>query len=257
MKVRITPKRIVLILFIFSTFTLKADPQITIAAAASTAATVQRIGEAFQQKTGIRVNIVTGSSGKLTVQILNGGPYDVFMAADMNHPLVLYSKGKATDPPRRFASGILVLWTRCTVALENLAMLKSKDIRRIAVPTPELAPFGSEAIQVLKLSNIYDTVKNKLVYASNVNQTTQYVANRAADVGFVSLSKVIKPRGNNGNYLIIPDSLSKSIPHGIVIVKKQGDRSQAEAFYEFVFTRESQNLLQSDGYLAVRQNGRS
>lgn len=243
--------------FLFGTDSLKADPEITVAAAASTAATVERIGQAFHKETGVVVNIVSGSSGKLTVQILNGAPFDIFMAADMNYPNVVYSKGKALAPPEKFAAGVLVLWTKKDIALENLSVLNSNEISRIAVPNPELAPFGREAIKVLKSGDLYENVKNELVYGSNVNQTTQYIENRAADVGFVSLSKVIRPAHGNGTCLIIPDTLSESIPHGIVMVKKQGDRSQAEAFYKFVFQEKSKAILHSDGYLVTSENSKS
>ncbi|MFP4014031.1 MAG: molybdate ABC transporter substrate-binding protein [Chitinispirillaceae bacterium] len=249
--------RIALCLFLLWTVSIKADPEITVAAAASTVGTVEKIGQAFYQKTGVVVNIISGSSGKLTVQILNGAPYDIFMAADMNYPEVLYSKGKATAPPRKFAAGILVLWTKKEIPLESLSVLNSKEVRRIAIPNPELAPFGSEAVKVLRSGHLYDTVKDKLVYGSNVNQTTQYIAHRAADVGFVSLSKVLEYSHDDGTYLKIPESLSESVPHGIVVVKKQGDRSQAEAFYRFIFTKEGRDLLQSDGYLVASENKKS
>ena len=67
----------------------------------------------FKKESGIDVNGVFASSGKINAQIKNGAPYDVFMSADMEFPEALYKDGLAVTPPTVYAQGVLVLWARC------------------------------------------------------------------------------------------------------------------------------------------------
>ena len=85
-----------------------------VAAAANLQYTIREISSVFQEETGIQVDIIIGSSGKLTAQIEQGAPFDVFVAADMKYPGALYEKGYAETPPETYAHGRLVLWSMDT-----------------------------------------------------------------------------------------------------------------------------------------------
>src|SRR5207249_1092438 len=88
-----------------------AQAQITVAAAASVQFALGEIDAAFTRETGIEVKPVFGASGKLTAQIRNGAPFDVFVSADMDYPDSLHAWGRAAQPPMPYAYGKLVLWT--------------------------------------------------------------------------------------------------------------------------------------------------
>ena len=57
-----------------------------IAVAANFRNTALAIAEALQRASPHRYEIIAGSTGKLASQILNGAPYDIFMAADRDRP---------------------------------------------------------------------------------------------------------------------------------------------------------------------------
>src|SRR5258706_10261351 len=82
---------------------VSAQQKIIVATAANVQFVMNELKNAFQQETGIQVDVVPGSSGKLTAQIKEGAPYDVFVSADMNYPQELYKSGFATDSPRVYA----------------------------------------------------------------------------------------------------------------------------------------------------------
>ena len=84
---------------------------ITVAGAANVQFTLEDLKAEFTKETGIDVKTVIGSSGKLTSQIENGAPFDIFLSADTKYPETLYKEGFSLRSPKVYAYGVLVLWT--------------------------------------------------------------------------------------------------------------------------------------------------
>src|SRR5690242_1733070 len=97
---------IVLMFFCLIAVSASAE-EITVAAAANVQFTLEEINTLFKQKTGINVQTVIGSSGKLTAQIENGAPFDIFMSADMDYPKRLFTDRITIGEPKVYAFGHL------------------------------------------------------------------------------------------------------------------------------------------------------
>ena len=104
----------------FTVFSCKEVPseKLEIAAAANMQFPIKELMVAFEQETGIASSVSVASSGKLTNQIKNGAPYEVFLSADMSYPEDLYKNGFTPEPAKAYAYGKLVLWT--TTDLEEM-----------------------------------------------------------------------------------------------------------------------------------------
>ena len=97
---------IVLSVFAFSTCkSSKTSDKLTIATAASTQFALKKLAANFSKKHNIPVDVILGSSGKLTTQIINGAPYDLFFSSDMYYPRILFSKEKTENRPTTYAYG--------------------------------------------------------------------------------------------------------------------------------------------------------
>jgi molybdate transport system substrate-binding protein len=68
---------------------------VRVAAAANLQSVIEVLQKDFKQKTGISIEPIVGSSGKLVAQISNGAPFDVFLSADMSFPETLFKGGFA------------------------------------------------------------------------------------------------------------------------------------------------------------------
>ncbi|MEO1028366.1 MAG: substrate-binding domain-containing protein, partial [Pseudomonadota bacterium] len=77
---------ILLGLLLFASSCSKQADDATIAVATNFRPALEKLAWVFQAETGYEIEIVSNSTGKLYAQILNGAPFDVFLAADQERP---------------------------------------------------------------------------------------------------------------------------------------------------------------------------
>ena len=75
----------------------RADEPLTIAVSSNFRHAAEQIAAAFTADSGIRVGLSSGSTGLLYAQIVNGAPFDVFLAADTERPRLLEQSGLAVE----------------------------------------------------------------------------------------------------------------------------------------------------------------
>ncbi|MCY4195835.1 MAG: molybdate ABC transporter substrate-binding protein [Rhodobacteraceae bacterium] len=233
------------------TASLKADVA-RIAVAANFANVIKELEHRFENATDYRVSIVTGSTGKLYAQIVNGAPYEVFLSADAWRPRLL-EQGAFAIPGTRFtyAIGQLVIWSLQPLpdGKDLAALLTNATVRRIAVPNPELAPFGFAALEVINHLDIADDIAAKLVFAENVGQSFAFVATGNADLGFVAKANILfLPDAQRGHFREVPTDLHLAIRQDAVTLKSAADNEAALAFVEFLRSQEARAVIARYGY---------
>ncbi len=221
-----------------------------IATSANAQFAIKEIGSIFTQETGIEVNIIQGSSGKLLAQITEGAPYDIFISADLKYPQELYRAGLATQEPSVYAYGKLVLWTSKKMEV-SLDILNQDNVFHIALANPKTAPYGLAAKQFLQHHKLFNALKEKLVFGESISQTTQFINSGAAEIGFTALSVVMSPPLKNVGHWIELDTTAYSPIAQSAVIIKTGNKSmeQAEKFYQFLFTHKAKIILKKYGYL--------
>lgn len=249
---------IIFVIFILSACSKKQDRSsqtVTVAAAANLRYALHNINSAFEKKTGVKVQMSTASSGKLTAQIQNGAPYDVFLSANKKYPDYLYEKGFAYHEPKKVCDGILVLWTNKDLNLmKNLANLCSLKIKTLAIANPQNAPFGMAAIETLNSLGVYKCFERKIIYTENVSQISQYVLNQNADIGFTSKSIVLSPQlKGKGKWLVLSDTLHKPLSEYVILTKRAKNNKYAKQYYHFLFSNKAQSIFKENGYLILKK----
>lgn len=212
---------------------------------------MEQLRSAFQKKTGIAVETSVSSSGKLTTQIQQGAPYDIFLSADMTYPQTLHRQGLTLAPPAIYAYGSLVLWTLSDLQLAaNLNVLQNPAVRHIAIANPATAPYGEAALAVLKRTGLQADVQAKIVYGESIAQVNQYVLTGNAEVGFTAKSVVLDPSlKGRGHWIDLPATLGYApIAQGVVILKRTQQAAAARQFVAFLRTPDARRILEQFGY---------
>lgn len=246
-------KNLSVLVCLFFACSVFAQQKITVAIAANVQFVMNELKNEFQKETGITVDIVPGSSGKLNAQIKQGAPYDVFVSADMNYPQDLYASGFAVDSPKVYAQGALVLWTAGSALkpVKDLKVLTNADAKKIAIANPETAPYGKAATEAMKYFNVYDAVKTKLVYGESISQASHFIATQSADIGFTAKSIVLSDEMKGKGIWVDVDKKSYSpILQGVVILKygKDNHADAAKKFYDFLFSKKAKAWFVKFGY---------
>ncbi|HUH46621.1 MAG TPA: molybdate ABC transporter substrate-binding protein [Arenibacter sp.] len=225
--------------------------KISIAAAANMQLPMEAIAKRFTDKYQIPCELIIGSYGKVTAQIVEGAPYDIFVAANMKYPEAVYNAGKAMARPEVYAHGKLVLWSMSLDTPVSINTLTETSIRHIAIANPKTAPYGLAALEVLHHYGLFAELENKLVYGESIAQTDQFITSKAAQVGFTAMSTVLSPRmKGKGHWMEIDAEKYAPIGQGVVTLKRKGIEVQGVGeFYDFLFSDEAKEILKDFGYL--------
>lgn len=226
--------------------------EITVAAAANLTEAFAELGKEFTARTGVRVVYSFGATADLAKQIENGAPFDLFASADVEHVDALDRKGLLVAGTQAvYARGRLVLWIPpgSRARIERLEDLTQKEIERIGIAKPDVAPYGRATVEALRALNLWTQIEPKVIYGQNVSQVKQYAATGNVDVAFIPLALVPKSEGRT---VEVDERLHQPIDQALALVKASGKQEAARRFADFVLSAEGQALLERYGYRRPR-----
>jgi len=223
----------------------KRSPDLRVATSANAQFAMKELLRQFAANS-LECEMIVGSSGQLATQITQGAPFDMFFSADEDHVERLFKHGYLVSAPVKYARGALLLGSSA-IKDPQLDMLTSDRVRRIAMADPELAPYGKAALEVLKLSGLYQEVQTKLVFSPSVSHVNQMVRSGAADVGFIAASSLPFFRQNQitVHTTTLADTLYIPLSQAFGVVKRS---THSDAFAAFVLGLQGVSILNQYGY---------
>ena len=236
----------IFILVAFLAGPVAAEDPVRVAVASNFGRTFAELVSHFSEETGIVVATTTGSTGKLYAQIVNGAPFDVFLAADANRPALLEASGRAVPGSRvTYATGRLVLWSRD--ADDCLKALHAS--KWVALANPETAPYGRAAKEFLQNANLWHDVSGRIAYAENVMQVVQFVASGNAGVGFVAASLLDSPYAPTGQCSWpVPSESHAPLEQQAVLIARASEDERVVRLFEFLQSDAAMNIIRKNGY---------
>lgn len=230
---------------------LHASEPMRIAAASDLRYALDDIIEVYRQANpDANIEVIYGSSGKMTTQIINGAPYDIFFSADITFPKKLKEQGLTTTEPAVYAIGRIVIWSNtinaASLTLEDLA---SDLVTRIAIAQPAHAPYGLRAKEAMQSAGVWEAVQDKLVFGENIAHTAQMTRSGAAQVGIIALSLARFPELAKDDHHLIDNALHNPLTQGYVVTNRGSDKSEALAFADFMATDEAYAIMTRYGFI--------
>jgi len=222
--------------------------EIRVAVASNFAQTIKTIIPRFEQHTGHHIILASGSTGKHYAQIVNGAPFELFFAADVERPQLLEDKGLIAPSSRfTYAIGRLVLWSPVNNYVDtNGEVLNNGDYQHLAIANPKLAPYGKAAQQVLQNRGLWKQLQTRMVRGENIGQTFHFVISGNAELGFIALSQLIESENKaTGSFWLIDQSLYDRIEQQAVLLE---DTQAARAFMQYMQGDEARAIIRQSGY---------
>lgn len=236
-----------ILLLIVSSCQNETPPSIRIAVSANAEPLATALMREFDADPPLVTELMLGSSGQLSAQIANGAPVDIFLAADTTYPDYLYGEGLGKKPPRVYAEGVLVIMSTDTVP--NLGLLETERIKNIVIANPELAPYGKASKEYLQNTGKWQGLEDKFVYAENALQAAMFTNTKAADIGFGALSIAMNLSKKTKLYYTAVDSDKYNpIRQAALLLKRDSQQPQVEAFYNFIFSEKGREVIAQYGY---------
>lgn len=221
-------------------------PTLRLAVAANLVPPLEAIQKSYKAKAGVNLEISAASSGALNAQIRNGAPFDMYLSANKKYPRELYKEGIGKGEPLIFTFGQLMLWSREELKQDSLAPLLSEiQNKRLALPDPDLAPYGLSAMRWLRSQKLWDVWQGQLIIGNNISHTNQIIRSGSVDFAFTAASaRHWGTLGELGYWYEVPDV--KAIPHSLLILKNSPETSD---FVNYLQSKEAALILMDFGYL--------
>ena len=221
---------------------------IRLAVASNFSEPIKAIAAQYEKHTGHRLVLVFGSTGKHYAQIINGAPFEIFLAADKRRPELLEAQGIAVAGTRfTYARGRLILWSSTADYVDNEGKVLARgEFRRLAIANPKLAPYGKAAQEVLLSKGLWKDLQQRMVRGESIGQAYQFVRSGNAELGFVAYSQ-IKQTGDTstGSYWLVPQALYQPIEQQAVLLK---ENTVAREFLSFLQKLEVKKIIRKFGY---------
>ncbi|WP_293605847.1 molybdate ABC transporter substrate-binding protein [Polaromonas sp. UBA4122] len=225
--------------------------EVQVAVAANFTAPMKLIAAEFEKETGHQAVLSFGATGKLYAQIMNGAPFDIFLAADNERPAKLEKEGAAVAGSRfTYATGRLVLWSpKPGTVDEQGEVLKTGNFKHLAIAAPKLAPYGAAAMETLTRLGLLASLEPKLVQGESIGQTLSFISTGNAELGFVALSQVVEGgKIKTGSGWIVPAKLHSPIRQDAVLLKRASQHKAASLLLSFLKTDKAKAVIRSFGY---------
>ena len=195
------------------------------------------------------MRLTFGFVRSLAQQIRNGAPADVFFAANESFVEDLTRENLTLRQTQTiYARGRLATVTLKStgIRINGVSDLTNPKVRRIAIATPQHAPYGLAAKEALEAAGLWTTLEPKLVFSESVQQAVQFVRSGSAEAGLVARSVADTP---DLHWKLVDDRLHAPLNQMAVVLARTKHPGVSMSFIEFVKGLQGRFVMQQFGFL--------
>ncbi len=239
--------------FVFLTACGETDDKIelNISAASSLREAIPEIMEAYNLEHPEVSFIGTyDSSGTLQTQIEAGAPCDVFISASTKQMNALNDGGfvmESTITNLLKGKLVLIVPAESSLGLENFEDVTSDSVKLIAVGDVDSTPVGQYTQKVLENIEIWEQIKEKTNYGTNVANVLAWVESGDVDCGFVYATDA----ATSDKVIVInqaPEGSADEIIYPAAVVESSEKEEAAKEFLEFLSGDTARSIFEKYGF---------
>ncbi len=232
----------------------RAEPPVTLFAAASTVNAVAAVARAYEAGGGGKLRTVFAASSTLARQIVQGAPADLYLSANVPWMDELEGRGAIEPGTRVDLLGnalVLIAPKRNPVEIDivpGFALAGALSDRRLAMGDPAHVPVGIYAKAALMNLGVWPEVSLRVAYLGDARGALAMVDRGEAAAGIVYASDV----RDGARVRVVGRFPSGSHPAIVYPLAVVAGRATPEvmAFYRFLQSAEARALLEAQGFTA-------
>ena len=196
---------------------------------------------------GVTIQKNFGASGALAVQIENGAPADIFIAAGTDWIDYLMNKKMLDAKSRKvFACNALVFSGTTTKKVSGMNDLVKLD--RIAIGSPKSVPAGDYAMESMKNAGVDQKLAAKLVMAKDVRECLTYAEMGEVDGAFVYRTDALQAKKAKILF-VVPEKLHSRVVYPMALTLSGATNADAKAFYAWMQSSAAKSILKKYGFV--------
>ncbi len=247
MRKKIKTLSIILCILALTGCNKSSQKELTISVATSLLNPINKIIEEYENENNVKVNVNFGGSGTLKNQIENGADVCAYFSANekfMNELVDknMVEKENITVPISN--SLVLIKSDKCKYDIKSLEDILKYDVT-MAIGQTDTVPAGRYAKESLEKLNIFNKIKDKLVYGKDVSAVKNYVETSEVDLGIVYKSDTLDLK-NSQFVLEIPQNTHEKINYTLATINNSED---GKKIIEFINSKSSKEILKEYGFL--------
>jgi molybdate transport system substrate-binding protein len=118
--------------------------------------------------------------------------------------------------------------------------------RNLALANPRTAPYGAAAMSVMQALELFDSLRDKLIFGENIGQAYQFVASGNAELGFVARSQLVGAQP--GSYWVVPQALYPELRQQYVVLSAARSPGAAWQFVAWLRSPRAREIIERFGY---------
>ena len=214
--------------------------EVKIATAAGYKKPVMEVIAAFEES-GEKVEALFGNMQQVITQAKNG-KIDIVIG-DKSY------LDKSTLPIQSYQAvgkGRVVLAYAKERRLERAEDLTKEEIRKVAIPQPGKAIYGTAGEAFLRHTLLYEKIEDKLYIVAKVPQVVAYLVTGEVDAGIINLTAALANKEKLGGYILVDEE--SYAPIEITAAKLEDCQNEScEAFLKFMATPKAQEIFRKYG----------
>jgi molybdate transport system substrate-binding protein len=220
------------------------NEKINIAVAANFLTTIKKICYFFEKKyNGYLVVLSSDSTSNLFTKIKNNAPFNIFVSANTKHTEILAKSNFYKNKNQTYAIGKITLSKNNTyIKKQTLRYIKNEKF--LTISNPKLSPYGKSSEKVILNLKIHH---KKIILASNINHTFNFINNNTCNIGIISFSQNIQNKDIKNVFWKIPKYLYPKIKQKTILI--QNDKNKiSEKFLKLLKKKYIKKLIKKNGY---------